>query len=58
MVEVGLGMLLRRDISLYVAIRWRGVRERSRLGQLLSQNPHSMHLQGDNTLATDMYGLN
>lgn len=32
----------RREISLYAAMRWRGVSVRSRLGQLLSQKPHSM----------------
>ena len=39
---VGLGSCCRRAISLYEAMRWRGVSVMSRLGQLLSQKPHSM----------------
>lgn len=42
---VGLGSVLRRCISRNTVMRWRGVRVTSREGQLLSQNPHSMHLQ-------------
>ena len=40
--DVGLGSCCRRAISLYEAMRWRGVSVMSRLGQLLSQKPHSM----------------
>ena len=40
----GAGSCCRRLISRYTVMRWRGVSVTSRDGQLLSQNPHSMHL--------------
>mmetsp|Transcript_5149 Transcript_5149/g.8014 ORF Transcript_5149/g.8014 Transcript_5149/m.8014 type:complete len:255 (+) Transcript_5149:1248-2012(+) len=37
-------MACSREISRYTVMRWRGVRVKSRLGQLDSQKPHSMHM--------------